>query len=157
MKKTEIRGECSLYFDGGSRGNPGKSGSGFVLYDASGNVIKESSIPIVGPNTNNFAEYTGLLEGLKYIQSQPLQSQPLQSQPSLPSGFIKIFGDSKLVIEQVSGRWKVNAENLRPLHQQCRDIIDSLQRNSGIQFYLKWIPRSQNAYADRLSNIAMDQ
>lgn len=126
-----------LQFDGGSRGNPGCAGSGYVLYDGK-HVLHEGIIPC-GINTNNFAEYTGVLEGLKYFIDRDLQ------------GTLLIQGDSKLVIEHLKGTWKCKAPNLIPLFIQCRECLSRIP-----SYTLEWIPREKNLYADALSNKAMD-
>ena len=124
----------SIYFDGGSRGNPGPSGSGYVVYGENGFV--QYGYKYLGENTNNYAEYTGLILALKSISDK---TKPL-----------KIYGDSKLVVCQIKGEYKVKATNLISLHQQCMELLkDHI-------FEIKHIVRSQNATADDLANKAMD-
>lgn len=126
-----------LQFDGGSRGNPGPSGAGFVVYDESGKIIKEGFCGC-GHNTNNFAEYTGVLNGLKFCATMPNITQ------------LKIQGDSKLVIEHLKGNWRCKAPNLVSLFNECKNILKQIPHQ------LEWIPRAKNSYADTLSNQGMD-
>lgn len=134
-----------LQFDGGSRGNPGLGGSGAVLYKngiASDENEIWSGFFFLGDNvTNNFAEYTGLIEGLKYIVKVKLE------------GNVLIQGDSELVIKQLQGIYRVKNENLKPLHQSTLTQINSL---SSTTFYCEHIRREFNARADKLSNDALD-
>ncbi|MGP4015942.1 bifunctional RNase H/acid phosphatase [Saccharopolyspora sp. 5N708] len=125
--------------DGGSRGNPGPAGCGAVVRDAeSGAVLAERSIGL-GIATNNAAEYQGLIAGLR-------------AAADLGAAEVEVRMDSKLVVEQMSGRWKVKHENLRPLAAEARQLV------AGFEWvHFEWVPRAQNAHADRLANEAMDQ
>ncbi|UQX87298.1 bifunctional RNase H/acid phosphatase [Jatrophihabitans telluris] len=123
--------------DGGSRGNPGPAGYGAVVRDEAGTVLAEVR-EFLGVTTNNVAEYRGLIAGLSAAQE-------------LGARRVTVRMDSKLVIEQVSGRWQVNDDGLRPLHARARALVDSFEAVS-----LSWIPRAENAEADRLANEAMD-
>jgi len=124
-----------IYFDGGSRGNPGISGSGFVIFDENNHVVKSGS-KYLGVNTNNYAEYTGLLLALQNIENK---NKP-----------IEIYGDSKLVICQINGEWKVKALNLKPLYDECMSILKNMN------FKAIHILRNLNSEADKLANEAMD-
>jgi probable phosphoglycerate mutase len=124
--------------DGGSRGNPGPAGYGTVVKDAAtGEVLAERQGGL-GIATNNVAEYTGLIEGLR-------------AAADLGASIAQVRMDSKLVVEQMSGRWKIKHPALQPLALKARDLANRFQR---IRF--EWIPRAQNSYADRLANQAMD-
>jgi probable phosphoglycerate mutase len=124
--------------DGGSRGNPGPAGYGAVVKDAAtGEVLAERQGGL-GIATNNVAEYTGLIEGLR-------------AAAGLGASTVDVRMDSKLVVEQMSGRWKIKHPALQPLALKARDLANRFQR---IRF--EWIPRAQNSYADRLANLAMD-
>jgi probable phosphoglycerate mutase len=124
--------------DGGSRGNPGPAGYGAVVRDAaSGEVLAERSEGL-GVTTNNVAEYSGLLAGLR-------------SAADLGASDVTVRMDSKLVVEQMSGRWKVKHAALRPLAAQARELAI---RFTTIRY--EWIPRARNSHADRLANEAMD-
>jgi len=132
----------SLYFDGGSRGNPGPSGSGSSLVDASGTEVWHDA-HFVGPHeTNNVAEYTGLLRGLSYLASLPHSS----------SCVVVVHGDSQLVIKQMKREYKVNNTRLHSLWQHCSDSAQKL-----LQVDYVHIPRAQNKRADALANAAMDR
>jgi len=123
--------------DGGSRGNPGPAAYGAVLKDAdTGEVIAEDGTAI-GVATNNVAEYNGLLAGLRMAAELA------------PDADIEVRMDSKLVVEQMSGRWKIKHPDMRPL---------ALEANRLAPFgtVYTWIPREQNKHADRLVNEALD-
>ncbi len=124
--------------DGGSRGNPGPAGYGAVVRDAAtGEVLAERSAGL-GTATNNVAEYSGLIAGL-------------QAAIELGATAVEARLDSKLVVEQMSGRWRVKHPQLQPLASEAA----ALARRLGTVRY-EWIPRARNAHADRLANEAMD-
>lgn len=124
--------------DGGSRGNPGPAGYGAVVRDAdTGEVLAERAASI-GRATNNVAEYKGLLAGLR-------------AAAELDPAAVEVRMDSKLVVEQMSGRWKVRHPDLAPLHTEAAVLA---RRLPAVRY--GWIPRERNAYADRLANEAMD-
>jgi ribonuclease H / adenosylcobalamin/alpha-ribazole phosphatase len=125
--------------DGGSRGNPGLAGYGAVVRDAStGEVLAEIS-EAIGHATNNVAEYSGLLAGLRAAGKLA------------PGADAEVRMDSKLVVEQMSGRWKIKHPDLRPLAAQAGQAARALGRVT-----YTWVPRERNTYADRLANQAMD-
>ncbi|WP_433609502.1 histidine phosphatase family protein [Dactylosporangium sp. CA-139114] len=123
--------------DGGSRGNPGPAGYGAVVRDESGAVLAER-LGALGVTTNNVAEYSGLIAGLKAARE-------------LGADEVDVRMDSKLVIEQMAGRWQIKHPGLRPLAEEARGIAQgfALVRYG-------WIPRERNKDADRLANAAMD-
>ena len=124
--------------DGGSRGNPGPAGYGAVVRDAvSGQVLAERAAAI-GTATNNVAEYGGLIAGLKAA----LELQPAE---------VEVRMDSKLVVEQMSGRWQVKHPSMKPLAREAASLVAQLP-----QVRFSWIPREKNKHADRLANQAMD-
>ncbi|MDQ6875404.1 MAG: bifunctional RNase H/acid phosphatase [Actinomycetota bacterium] len=124
--------------DGGSRGNPGPAGYGAVVRDAvTGEVLAERSAAI-GRATNNVAEYEGLLAGLR-------------AATELGGGPVEVRLDSKLLVEQMSGRWRVKHEDLKPLASEAARLVRGL---GSVTF--TWVPRLRNADADRLANEAMD-
>ena len=128
-----------LRFDGGSRGNPGVAGAGMVLYDADEGQEVWSGYSFMGDKyTNNEAEYTGILEGLRCAYAMGARSVVIQ-------------GDSLLVIKQLEGAWRVKAENLRPYHQKALNVLKQFD-----SFHLCHIEREQNSRADELANEAMD-
>jgi ribonuclease H / adenosylcobalamin/alpha-ribazole phosphatase len=125
--------------DGGSRGNPGTAGYGAVVSDAvTREVLAELSEPI-GRATNNVAEYSGLVAGLRAAGKLA---------PGAPA---EVRMDSKLVVEQMSGRWQIKHPDLRVLAAEARQAARALGRVT-----YTWIPRERNKHADRLANEAMD-
>jgi probable phosphoglycerate mutase len=125
--------------DGGSRGNPGPAGYGALVRDAvTGQVVEEISDGL-GTATNNVAEYSGLLAGLRAAAR------------IAPQADVEVRMDSKLVVEQMSGRWKIKDPNLRVLAAAAQDEARQIGRVSYV-----WVPRARNAHADRLANQAMD-
>ena len=123
--------------DGGSRGNPGIAGSGTVLYDASGTVLT-SIADYVGTATNNVAEYRALLNGLEAARD-------------LGATEVEVLMDSKLVVEQMSGRWKIKHPDMKELALKAQAIARDFDAIS-----YTWIPRAENSEADALANQAMD-
>lgn len=124
--------------DGGSRGNPGPAGYGAVVLDArTGEVLAERGEGI-GVATNNVAEYSGLLAGLR-------------AAAEVGATEVQVRMDSKLVVEQMAGRWKIKHPALQPLALEAQ----RLARGFGRIGY-EWIPRERNKHADRLANEAMD-
>jgi probable phosphoglycerate mutase len=125
--------------DGGSRGNPGTAGYGAVVLDAvTGEVLAEVN-EAIGHATNNVAEYSGLVAGLRAAG---------ELAPGAPA---EVRMDSKLVVEQMSGRWKIKHPDLRPLAAQASQAARALGRVT-----YTWVPRERNTHADRLANEAMD-
>ena len=125
--------------DGGSRGNPGTAGYGAVVLDAvTGEVLAEVS-EAIGHATNNVAEYSGLVAGLRAAGKLA------------PGAAAEVRMDSKLVVEQMSGRWKIKHTDLRPLAAQASQAARALGRVT-----YTWVPRERNTHADRLANKAMD-
>ncbi len=124
--------------DGGSRGNPGPAGYGAVVMDAeTGEVLAERKDGI-GVETNNVAEYRGLIAGL-------------QAARELGATRVAVRMDSKLVVEQMKGTWQVKNAGLRPLAREAAAL-----RGAFADITFEWIPRERNKYADRLANEAMD-
>ena len=125
--------------DGGSRGNPGIAAGGAVVIDAdSGAVLAEVGV-FVGVATNNVAEYSGLVEGLRRARTLD------------PAAAIHVKMDSKLVVEQMSGRWKIKHPDMRELARQAHEII------GGATVTFEWVPRDLNGRADALANQSMDR
>lgn len=124
--------------DGGSRGNPGPAGSGAVLIDHdSGSILAEIAL-FIGIATNNVAEYRAVLAAVELANE------------IVPEAELLVRMDSKLVVEQMSGRWKIKNEGMQELSVQMATAIGSRK----ISF--EWIPREQNTKADALANEAMD-
>ncbi|MCX6444241.1 MAG: bifunctional RNase H/acid phosphatase [Actinobacteria bacterium] len=125
-----------LTADGGSRGNPGPAGYGAVVTE-NGKIVAEL-FDVIGIATNNVAEYSGLLAGLSHIHQLDADAT------------VEVAMDSKLVVEQMSGRWQIKHADMRDLAKQCRDA-----HNPSLVTY-SWIPRDENSHADRLANKALD-
>lgn len=124
--------------DGGSRGNPGPAGYGAVVLDPeSGEALAEAA-EFIGTATNNVAEYKGLVAGLRAAHALD------------PEASVRVRMDSKLVVEQMSGRWQIKHPDMKPLAAEARSVFPA-----GRVTY-EWIPRAQNKHADRLANEAMD-
>ncbi|WP_335932000.1 bifunctional RNase H/acid phosphatase [Streptomyces sp. PTD5-9] len=130
--------------DGGSRGNPGPAGYGAVVIDpATGETLAEAA-EYLGVATNNVAEYKGLIAGLraaKALAPDASAADVLQ---------VRVRMDSKLVVEQMSGRWKIKHPDMKPLAAEAARILPP----SAVTY--EWIPREKNKHADRLANEAMD-
>ncbi|MFP4482931.1 MAG: ribonuclease HI family protein [Thermovirgaceae bacterium] len=125
------------YFDGASRGNPGKAGAGACLVDERGGLVWECT-EYLGEKTNNEAEYEALIMLLEEMQRRGIRETPVR-------------GDSRLVINQVLGTWKVKEPRLKPLAARARELASAVGARP------QWVPRAENALADRLSNKAIDE
>ena len=124
--------------DGGSRGNPGPAGYGSVVIDATTGETLAEAAEYIGVATNNVAEYRGLLAGLRTAHALD------------PAASIHVRMDSKLVVEQMSGRWKIKHPDMKPLAAAAGTVFPA------DQVTYEWIPRAENKHADRLANEAMD-
>ncbi len=131
--------------DGGSRGNPGIAGYGAVVIDGdTGRVLAQRAAPL-GKESNNVAEYCGLIAGLQAVLDLDLA----------PDASINARMDSKLVVEQMAGRWKIKHVDMRRLAIEARDLVRQIEWAGGSVDYT-WIPREINTVADALSNQGMD-
>ena len=124
--------------DGGSRGNPGPAGYGAVLFDVDHSAVLAERKESLGVTTNNVAEYRGLIAALT-------------AAAELGAAEVTVRMDSKLVVEQMSGRWKIQHPDMIPLAGEAKRLTE---RFDNVEFV--WIPRNQNGHADRLANEAMD-
>lgn len=124
--------------DGGSRGNPGPAGFGAVVWDDAHVGVLSERREAIGVATNNVAEYRGLIAGLA-------------AAAELGAREVDVRMDSKLVVEQMSGRWKVKHAAMVPLAERARQLVAGFDV---VRF--EWIPRAENSHADRLANEAMD-
>ena len=125
--------EYSLYFDGCSKGNPGSAGAGFVIYQGSREIVSKSEF--IGDNeTNNVAEYHALVIGLKKALSYGIRR-------------LTVYGDSLLVIKQVSGKYKVNSHNLKQYYDYAIELAKQFE-------YIRFehVLREKNKRADELAN-----
>lgn len=134
----------TLFADGGSRGNPGPSGAGAVAFDQDGRRVVEVS-DFLGVATNNIAEYEAILRGLAALKD----AYPKGHFQGVP---VIVKMDSKLVVEQMKGAYKVRHPNLIPRHRDIKELISQYFGN--VEFV--HVPRAQNADADMLANKAMD-
>ncbi|THJ75594.1 bifunctional RNase H/acid phosphatase [Candidatus Frankia alpina] len=125
--------------DGGSRGNPGPAGYGALVRDAADGTVLAERAASIGHATNNVAEYSGLIAGLRAAAE------------IAPDAEVEARLDSKLVVEQMSGRWKIKHPSMRPLADEAAAIARTLR---SVRY--QWVPRARNADADRLANEAMD-
>ncbi|MER7398430.1 bifunctional RNase H/acid phosphatase [Streptomyces sp. NPDC000151] len=124
--------------DGGSRGNPGPAGYGAVVLDPETGETLAEAAEYLGTATNNVAEYRGLVAGLRAAHALD------------PEAEIRVRMDSKLVVEQMSGRWKIKHPDMQPLAATAKAVFPPERVT------YEWIPRAQNKHADRLANEAMD-
>ncbi len=126
----------SLYFDGASKGNPGKAGSAAVLYEGEKEVAVSSKY--IGPRkTNNEAEYMGLIIGLILCIQLRIKR-------------VKIYGDSQLVIKQMTGEYAVKNERLKVLYEDVRKLLANFENVT-----FEHVRREKNARADQLANEAV--
>jgi ribonuclease H / adenosylcobalamin/alpha-ribazole phosphatase len=123
--------------DGGSRGNPGPAGYGALVRE--GDLVLAERAAAIGIATNNVAEYRGLIAGLEAARDLDAGAE------------IDVRMDSKLVVEQMSGRWKIKHSDMRVLASEAAKLVSTFPRVS-----FTWIPRAQNSAADALANAAMD-
>jgi ribonuclease HI len=126
------------HVDGGARGNPGPAGYGVVITDQSGRKLAELS-EYLGHQTNNYAEYNGLLAALGYVVQQGHKA-------------LKVIADSELLVKQIRGEYKVKSPSLVELHQRAQKLIGQLE-----WFSIQHVLRGGNQDADRLANQAMDK
>ncbi len=124
--------------DGGARGNPGPAGYGVVIQDASGRKVGTLS-EYLGHQTNNFAEYQGLIGALEYAVKHGPKA-------------LKVISDSELLVRQIKGIYKVKNETLKDLHARAKELIAQLE-----WFSIGHALREHNQEADRLANAAMDR
>lgn len=127
-----------MFCDGGSRGNPGVAGSGSVVYGENGETLAEVAYVVGKKSTNNVAEYYGLLRGLEAARD-------------LGATAVDVHMDSKLVVEQMTGRWKIKHPDMQKLAVEARKLADGFDAVT-----YTWVPRAKNKKADELSNVAMD-
>ena len=128
----------TLYTDGGSRGNPGPAGYGFLLMGGSGKVLHEGCGSL-GRATNNEAEYEGVIAGLRAAIERG-------------AGDIVIRSDSQLLIRQRNGSYKVKSRRLMPLFLRVKELLSDFT-----SWHAEHIPREENTRADALANQAMDE
>jgi ribonuclease HI len=126
------------HIDGGSRGNPGPAGFGASITDGEGHRLAELS-EFLGVQTNNFAEYSGLVAALEYAVEHGY-------------GTVKVVSDSELLVKQMKGQYKVRSEALLAIYGEAKALVRKLDR-----FEIRHVLRHLNKDADRLANAAMDR
>ena len=131
-------GHLIVACDGASRGHPGPAGIGVEITNEDGEVLAEIARGI-GETTNNVAEYTAVIEGLARAAD-------------LGAGSVTLRSDSQLLISQLTGRYRVKAPHLQPLHRRARSIAAGFDRVS-----FEHVPREENVEADRLANEGVDR
>jgi ribonuclease HI len=127
-----------VYCDGAARGNPGPAGAGAVLVEPNGQVVDKLG-KFLGHQTNNYAEYMGLLIGLKRAQELGVRE-------------VELFADSELMIRQLGGRYQVKAPSLRALYLEALSVMNGFDRVK-----LMHVPREMNRAADEMSTRAIDE
>jgi len=127
-----------LFTDGAARGNPGPAGAGAVIINPDGHIVAKVG-KFLGEETNNVAEYMGLIIGLKRAKAMGIKE-------------LEVLADSELVVKQLNGDYAVKAEHLKPLHDEASALLKGF---SAIE--IRHIPREENAQADAMSNRAIDE
>jgi ribonuclease HI len=127
-----------LYTDGAARGNPGPAGAGAVIVSPDGHIVAKIG-KFLGDATNNVAEYTGLILGLRRAKAMGIKQ-------------LEVLSDSELMVRQLAGEYAVKAEHLRPLHDEARLLLRAFP-----DVVVRHIPREENAQADAMSNRAIDE
>lgn len=144
--------DITVYFDGGSRGNPGIAGAGAqITYRTKEQQTIYSIRQYCGDKqTNNYAEYTGLIMGLKQVTSFLSQHvKDVNNEGKFLSYRVRMFGDSNLVVQQVNGCWQCKVDNIRALYNEARTLYAELQNiGGGGEIMLQHVYREQNKVAD---------
>jgi ribonuclease HI len=127
----------TVHVDGGARGNPGPAAAAAVISSPDGDVLDEA-MEVLGEQTNNVAEYRGVLLGLRRARE-------------LGASEVEIVNDSELVARQLTGAYKVKHAAMKPLHAEATELLRGFERWS-----VRTVPRAENAHADALVNQALD-
>ncbi len=127
-----------VYCDGAARGNPGPAGAGAVLVEPNGQVVDKLG-KFLGHQTNNYAEYQGLILGLKRARELAVRE-------------VEVFADSELMIRQLGGRYQVKSPSLRPLYLEALSVMNAFERVK-----LVHVPREMNRAADEMTNRAIEE
>jgi ribonuclease HI len=127
-----------LFTDGAARGNPGPAGAGAVIVSPEGHIVAKIG-KFLGDATNNVAEYTGLILGLRRARAMGIKS-------------LEVLSDSELMVRQLAGDYAVKAEHLRPLFEEAKALLAGFA-----DVEVRHIPREENAQADLMSNRAIDE
>ena len=134
-----------IYVDGGARGNPGPAAIGFVVFDDSHTELYRFGAPI-GVRTNNYAEYSALIEALTYLRSKNTYTETVSSNKPAT-----IYSDSELIVRQMNGEYKVKEPKLIPLHSKARGLLDQIDA-----VRIHHIRRKENRIADAIVNRVLD-
>lgn len=134
----EVPTRVRVYSDGAARGNPGPAGAGAVIMDPAGRILVRLG-KFLGTQTNNHAEYMGLIIGLERARE-------------LGATHVDVFADSELMIRQLGGRYQVKSATLKPLFERARKLLAGFEKTT-----LTHVLRAQNAAADEMSNRAIDE
>jgi ribonuclease HI len=127
-----------LYTDGAARGNPGPAGAGAVIVNPDGHIVAKVG-KFLGESTNNVAEYTALILGLKRAKAMGIKE-------------LEVLSDSELMVKQLAGDYAVKADHLKPLHDEAKQLIGCFG-----WIAVRHIPREENTQADAMSNRAIDE
>jgi ribonuclease HI len=127
-----------LFTDGAARGNPGPAGAGAVIVSPEGHVVAKVG-KFLGDQTNNYAEYKGLILGLQRARAMGIRE-------------LDVYSDSELLVRQLNGEYQVKADHLKPLHEEARQLLQGFSAVA-----VSHIPREENEAADEMSNRAIDQ
>jgi ribonuclease HI len=137
-RAVERPARVRLYTDGAARGNPGPAGAGAVILNPAGHVMAKIG-KFLGESTNNVAEYTGLILGLKRAKAMGIKE-------------LDVFSDSELLVRQLSGDYAVKADHLKALHEEAKQLLSAFS-----EVDVAHIPREENQAADEMSNRAIDE
>jgi ribonuclease HI len=137
-KAAERPPRVRLFTDGAARGNPGPAGAGAVILNPAGHVMAKIG-KFLGESTNNVAEYTGLILGLKRAKAMGIKE-------------LDVFSDSELLVRQLAGDYAVKADHLKPLHDEAKQLLSAFA-----EVEVAHIPREENEAADEMSNRAIDE
>jgi ribonuclease HI len=127
-----------LFTDGAARGNPGPAGAGAVIVNPAGHIVAKLG-KFLGESTNNVAEYTGLILGLRRAKAMGIKE-------------LDVFSDSELIVKQIHGDYAVKADHLKALHEEAQTLLKGFP-----DVHVAHIPREENAAADEMSNRAIDE
>jgi ribonuclease HI len=136
---TRKRIGVRIYIDGGARGNPGPAAAGIVIRSADDQTVLHEAGLFLGETTNNVAEYSALLAGLRAARR-------------LGAVEAEVFSDSELLVRQMTGEYRVRNEGLQPLHAEAQGLTRAFER-----FGIRHVRRDDNKDADRLANLAMNR
>lgn len=134
--------KLNVFTDGGARGNPGYAGIGFIIIDNETGKVVKSFKKKIGIATNNVAEYTAVLEAIKWISENYLSSELS----------IQFFSDSQLVVNQLKGNYKIKNFNLKKFVLKIKELEKEIKGN----IFYQLISREKNRQADQLVNQALD-